>query len=121
VQLSGCKRLLAGQQALGGLDQRDRRAERAVGLRHLDPNHSAAEHDQAAGDSARGRDFAVGPRPGLGQPRDRGHRGSAADRENHRFASFAEKLSNPYAALALESSMTSNQRDTAIRQPGNRP
>jgi hypothetical protein len=41
------ERHLARQQALASLDQRDPRAERAVGLSHLDPYRSAAEHDQA--------------------------------------------------------------------------
>ena len=46
VQLLTCERLFASQQALRSLEQRDRRAERAVRLRHLDPNRPATEHDQ---------------------------------------------------------------------------
>ena len=49
VQLLTCERLFASQQALRSLEQRDRRTERAVRLRHLDPNRPATEHAQTAG------------------------------------------------------------------------
>src|SRR5450755_145485 len=62
----------------------------------------------------------VGPRPGLGQPRDRGHRRTATDRDHHRLTSLTEQLTNPHTALALEASKASNQRDTAVLEPRNR-
>jgi hypothetical protein len=119
VQLLTCERLFASQQALRSLEQRDRRTERAVRLRHLGPNRPATEHDQTAWDSARGGDLAAGPRLGLGQPRDRGHRRTATGRDHDRLASRTEQLTNPHAALALEASMASNQRDTPVLEPRN--
>jgi hypothetical protein len=77
------------------------RAERAVGLSHLDPYRSAAEHDQA-GDSVRRGDLVAGPWLGLDQPGDRGHGSSATDRDRHCLASFAQQLTDADAALALE-------------------
>jgi hypothetical protein len=69
------------------------------------PYSSAAEHDQASGDCVRGGDLAVDPRPGRGQTRDRGHRGSA-----------------PTAIANTSGASQSNSptRDAAILEAGNR-
>jgi hypothetical protein len=76
------ERLLARDQPVGALDDRHLRAERAVRLRHLDGDHTAAEDRQAIGDLLRRRGLAVGPRLGLPQPvdgRDRRRRAGGHD------------------------------------------
>ena len=103
VHLPAGERLLASKQSLCGLDQRDRAATRAVACAISTPTTPPPSTTRRRGDSARGGDLAAGPRPGLGEPRDRRDRGSAADRDHHCFASFTEQLTpTRSAALALE-------------------
>ena len=66
-----------GEQVLGALDERHLAAEAAHGLRHLDADRAAAEHEQAARDGLHAGRLAVGPDAvELAQARHRRHDGS---------------------------------------------
>ena len=55
------RRRLAREQVLGALDERDLAAEAANGLRHLDADRAAAEHEQPARDRLHAGHLAVRP------------------------------------------------------------
>ncbi len=55
------RRGLARQHVLGALDERHLAAEAAHGLRHLDADRAAAEHEQPPRDGLHARRLAVGP------------------------------------------------------------
>ena len=79
--------LLAREQLALALDERDLRAERAVGLRHLDADHAAAEDHHRLRDLLGGGGLAVGPRVvDLVEALDRRHRGQGAAGEEDRLA-----------------------------------
>ena len=65
------RRGLAREDVLGALDERHLAAEPAHGLRHLDADRPAAEHEQAPRDGLHAGHLAVGPDAvELAQPRD---------------------------------------------------
>ena len=60
------------------------RPERRPGLRHLDADDAAAEHEEPSGHLLRGRRLDVRPRRGVREPRHRRDRRRAARRDHHR-------------------------------------
>ena len=77
------RRGLARQHVLGALDERHLAAEAAHGLRHLDADRPAAEHEQAPRDGLHAGHLAVRPDAlELAQARDRRHDRVGAGRDH---------------------------------------
>ncbi len=69
-------------EEVGDLQHGDPRAQPAMGLRHLQADRPAADHDQMAGQGAVGEDRLVGEIARFGQAGDRRRRRSRAGRQN---------------------------------------
>ena len=110
--------LLPAEQPVLALDQRDLRAERRVGLAHLDADDAAAHDDQARRDRLRGRGLAVGPRLGLAEPVDRRERRRRAAGEDHRRAGLDLLLADDDAVRPGEPAPAAEEVDVALLEPG---
>ena len=89
-----------GEQAFGGLDDRDLGPEAGEGLAELAADAAAAEHQQPAGQSVSARNGLVRQRGRVGQPGNRGHHrgGAGGDQrlpERHRHAVDRGRRSGP--------------------------
>jgi len=114
VQLVAGERLLAWQQPRLALDDRHRTAERGVRLRHLDAHHAAPEDDQPVRDPRGGRHLAVGPGLDVGQPGNRRHRRTAADRDHHGLPRLEDVVADAHATLAVQPPVSADQVDVAV-------
>ena len=111
------ERLLAGEHARPGLDQRDRRAQRRVGLGELDADDAAAEHEQPRRHGARGRRLSVAPRVGLGKAGDGWHRGDAAGGDDDGAPRAQHVVARAHEPFAGQAPVRAHERDTALLQP----
>ena len=92
------RRGLAGEHVLGALDERHLAAEAAHGLRHLDADRPAAEHEQAARDGLHAGRLAVGPDAlELAQARDRRHDRIGAGRHDDVLGGVAHAVDLDHA------------------------
>ena len=114
------RRGLAGEQVLGALDERDLAAEATHGLRHLDADRPAAEHEQAARDGLHAGHLAVGPDAvELAQARDRRHDRVGAGRQDDVLGGVAHAVDLDHAGPG-EPAAAAQQVD-ALRPPASAP
>ena len=111
------ERLLARQQPLFALDQRDGGAERRPGLRQLAADRAAAEHEHALRHPLRGRPLAVVP--GIRPSRGPSIGGIAAPLPvaTTTAARAQDVVADDHAALAVEPALAAEQLDPAFFQP----
>ena len=106
-----------GEQAGRPFDERDLAAETADGLRHLDPDRPAAQHEQSARDGLHAGCLAVRPDPlELAQAGNGRHErvGSGGDDDVVGRVAHAVDLDHPDAG---EPAGAAQQVDAVVRQP----
>ena len=105
---------------LGALDERHLAAEAANGLRHLDADRAAAEHEQPARDGLHARHLAVRPDAvELAQAGNRGHDRIGAVREDDVVGGVADAVDLDDAG-AGEPAAAAQQVD-AVLSPASAP
>ena len=113
--------LLPGEEAGERLDEDDPAAKGRPGLGQLDADDAAAEDQQAVGDLLdRGR-LPVGPRLGLSEAGNRGHRGGASGRDHNRPAGLVGRFADGDPTRAglrrLEPAEAADQGDPEVFDP----
>ena len=103
---------------MAALEERDVAAERRPGLRELDADRTGTQDEQAAGGVLRRRRRAVRPRMRVGEPVDRGQRRVRARGEDDGALRHQHVVADAHAALALEDRLPADDRDPAVREPG---
>ena len=111
------ERLLAREQAVGGLDQRDLRAEAAPGLGHLHADHAAAEDRQPPGRLLGGGGLPVGPGLGLLEPVDRRHRPGRCRSPPRRRGRRPASRRRPPRGARRRAARAADERDAAVGEP----
>ena len=111
------RRGLAGQHAVGALDEHRLAAETAHDLRHLDARRAAAQHEQAARDGLHARRLAGAPHAlELTQSRDRGHDRIRAGRHDDVLRGVPDAVDLDHAG-AGQPARAAQQVDAPLRQP----
>ena len=105
------------EHVLGALDERHLAAEAANGLRHLDADRPAAEHEQPPRDGLHAGRLAVGPDAlELAQARDRRHDRVGAGRDDDVLGGVAHAVDLDDADPG-EPAAAAQQVDAAAREP----
>ena len=115
--LLGGPRLFLGQQLRAAREECHLRPERCVGLRHLGPDDTAADDQQASRDDLGGSGLAVGPRVGLRQALDVGQRRLGTDRDDHRDRREELFVADDDALVPGDAPVATVQRDVVVFQP----
>ena len=111
------RRGLAGEHVLAAVDERDLAAEAAHGLRHLDADRPAAEHEQPARDRLHAGRLAVRPDAvELAQTRHRRHDRLGAGRHDDVLGACGGPR-RPRPRRARRAGRAAQQVDAVVRQP----
>ena len=112
------KRLLALDQALAPVDERDRRAEGRPRLRHLDADDSAAQDREPAGHLGGRRRLDVRPRLRVAETRDRvRHERCRSGRDDDRAARDEHLVTHRDLPLACQPAAAAHEGDAALLEP----
>ena len=115
--LLGGERLLALDQPVAAMDERDRRAERRPGLCHLDADDPAAENGEPCGHDFGGRRLDVRPGACRAKAWDVGDERRRPGCHDDCLLRREHLLPHEHAPLAVEPSAAAHERDATLLEP----